>query len=137
MQPIPYLFYTGICEEAFNHYAKVFGTTPTFMRVKGSPMELEMPAEAANAIMHASLPIGEGQIFGSDDIGPDPGAAMAGCNVLITGPDTATSRRYFEALSDGGEIRMPFEPQFWSPGFGAFTDRFGIRWMIDTESADA
>lgn len=137
MQPIPYLFFHGSCEKAFTFYADIFGTTPTFMRVKGSPMESQMPPDAADKIMHAALKIGVGEINGSDDIGPNPEPAMAGCNVMISGPDVATSRRYFDALSDGGAVRMPFAPQFWSPGFGAFTDRFGIRWMISTDSAEA
>lgn len=132
MQPVPYLFFHGTCEEAFMFYASVFGTAPVFMRVKGSPMESELPPAVANGIMHASLQIGDGQINGSDDLSPDPGPAMAGCNVMISLPDVATARQHFDALSAGGDIRMPFEATFWTPGFGAFTDRFGIRWMIDT-----
>jgi PhnB protein len=38
-------------------------------------------------------------------------------------------------LADGGEITMPFSVTFWSPGFGACTDRFGVPWMVDTEPA--
>lgn len=137
MQPVPYLFFPGTCEEAFTFYGKVFGTTPAFMRVKGSPMESQMPPEAIDTIMHAALKIGEGEINGSDDVSANPSPPMAGCNVMVSGPDVATSRRYFDALSEGGEVRMPFEPQFWSPGFGAFTDRFGTRWMISTDNPAA
>ena len=133
MQPVPYLFFNGTCEDAFLFYASVFGNAPDFMRVKGSPMEEHLPPEAANSIMHASLKIGSGQIYGSDDLDPAPGAAMAGCNVMVELPDADTARQHFDALSTGGEVRMPFEAHFWTPGFGAFTDRFGIRWMIGTE----
>lgn len=38
-------------------------------------------------------------------------------------------------LADGGEVTMPFGATFWSPGFGACTDRFGVPWMVDTEPA--
>ena len=137
MQPVPYLFFNGNCEEAFLFYASVFGTAPQFMRVKGSPMEAHLPPEAADGIMHAHLAIGSGAINGSDNLSPEPGPAMAGCNVMVSFPDVDTARAHFDKLSDGGEVRMPFQPEFWSPGFGAFTDRFGIRWMIDTDAAGA
>ncbi len=133
MHPVPYLFFNGTCEEAFSFYASVFGTAPNFMRVKGSPMESQLPPEAAEKIMHASLMVGGGEIYGSDDLSPGGGPAMAGCNVMISLPDFDTAKIHFDALSDGGDVRMPFEEQFWTPGFGAFTDRFGVRWMIDTQ----
>ncbi|SEM75001.1 PhnB protein [Loktanella fryxellensis] len=137
MTPIPYLFFHDTCEEAFTFYGKVFGTTPQFMRVKGSPMEEHLPPSAVNGIMHAHLVVGDGALNGSDDLSDTPGPAMAGCNVMIALPDEDRARACFDALSEGGEVRMPFAPQFWSPGFGAFTDRFGIRWMIDTAADPA
>ena len=42
------------------------------------------------------------------------------------------ARRIFEGLSEGGAIRMPFAESPWSPGFGGFTDKFGVPWMINT-----
>ena len=39
----------------------------------------------------------------------------------------------FDALSKGGEVTMPLEETFWSPGYGMFTDKFGTPWMINTE----
>jgi len=29
---------------------------------------------------------------------------------------------------------MPLSPTFWSPAFGQLTDRWGTRWMVDTET---
>ena len=133
MQPIPYLFFTNTCEEAMTFYGEVFGSTPDFMRVAGSPMEAEMPPEQKNGIMHAALKVGEGWIYGSDDMGGSPNP-MAGCNVHLSFPDMDTARRVFDALAEGGEARMPLEPTFWSPGFGALTDRWGIRWMISVDA---
>ena len=39
--------------------------------------------------------------------------------------------RFFNALSEGGEVEMPMEDQFWGDYFGSFRDRFGIHWMIN------
>ena len=137
MQPIPYLFDNGTCEEAFDFYGQVFGSSPEYMRVAGSPMESELPKADAHKIMHASLAVGSGEIYGSDNLGPEPDPAMAGCNVMVSLADVDTARRHFDALSEGGEVRMPFEPQFWTAGFGSFTDRYGIRWMVTTDEPPA
>jgi PhnB protein len=51
--------------------------------------------------------------------------------------DRADGERLFQALSDGGTVHVPFEPTFWSPGFGVLTDRFGIPWEINCEQAAA
>lgn len=51
-------------------------------------------------------------------------------------PDAVEAKRVFEALADGGEVFMPFAPRFFSGGFGACLDRFGVNWMVDT-SGDA
>jgi PhnB protein len=43
----------------------------------------------------------------------------------------AEADRLFNALSEGGEVEMPMEDQFWGDYFGSFRDRFGIYWMIN------
>ena len=53
-------------------------------------------------------------------------------------PDTlAEAERLFAALSEGGVVMMPFGPTAWAEGFGMFTDRFGIPWMVNFEGSKA
>ncbi len=92
-----------------------------------------MPAGNENMVMHGVVKLAKGQIFGSDDVGGGT-PAMAGCNVHLGYESFDTGKAAFDALAKDGEVRMPFEKQFWSPGFGALTDRFGIRWMIDVDT---
>jgi len=47
-----------------------------------------------------------------------------------------TARRW-EALADGATVVEPFAASAWSAGFGMLTDRFGVTWVVDVESADA
>jgi len=56
-----------------------------------------------------------------------------GNNLYISlSPDTREEAdRLFNGLSKDGEIEMPMEDQFWGDYFGSFTDRFGIRWMVN------
>jgi PhnB protein len=39
----------------------------------------------------------------------------------------------FNALADGGSVRMPLGETFWAKKFGMLTDRFGTPWMINCE----
>ncbi|SDO03040.1 PhnB protein [Paenibacillus sp. yr247] len=43
-------------------------------------------------------------------------------------------RRIFEALSEGGIVKMPFDRMFWGTMFGRLEDPFGVVWQISTES---
>ena len=136
MVPIPYLFFDGDCAEAFQTYARLFGDgEPQIMPAGQLPPEEreKFPAEALEKTLHAALKVGEGWIYGSDDLAGSPNP-MAGCNVHLSFPDLDTARRVYDALAEGGEARMPLEPTFWSPGFGALSDRWGIRWMISVDT---
>ena len=134
MQPVVYLFFQYTCRAAFTHYGKVFGAEPQFMSFADMPEQARagMPGAPADAVMHAAVKVGDGWLYGSDDpSGATP--AMAGCNVSVTFPGEDETRRVYAALSEGGEIRQPLGPEFFAPLYSAFTDRFGVRWMVMAE----
>lgn len=135
MQPIAYLFFNNNCRAAMDRYAEVFGTKPEYMNFSDMPEDVQaaMPGVSAGLVMHCALPVGEGWLFGSDDPSGES-APMDGCNVAVSMPNDAETRRVFEALSEGGEVRQPLEPAFWTSLYSAFSDRFGIRWMVMTDS---
>ena len=54
---------------------------------------------------------------------------------MVELPGAEEARKVFDALSEGGEIRMEFQPTFWAAGFGTLTDRFGVRGMVGCEEA--
>jgi PhnB protein len=112
-------------------YGVLFGTEPEIMAFSAMPAEAraQMPGIPAEAVMHAALKLGDGWIFASDGT-PGETDAMAGCNINLSLPDAAETRRVWEALAQGGETRMPLAPTFFAPLFGTLTDRFGTRWMI-------
>ncbi len=43
------------------------------------------------------------------------------------------ARRLFNQLSVGGHIEMQLEKTFWGALYGAFTDQFGIKWMVNCQ----
>ena len=58
--------------------------------------------------------------------------AQDGFDVTLHTEDKAQGQRWFDDLSEGGRVVMPFSEMFWSPGFGSLVDRFGISWMVNT-----
>jgi len=55
-----------------------------------------------------------------------------GFDVTLHSNSIDESRRWFDQLSEGGKVNMPFGETFWSPGFGGLIDTFGVPWMINT-----
>jgi PhnB protein len=130
----PYLFFSGDCADAFARYEKIFGGTLEVMTHADLPEGAEpMPGAEPHHVMHAALTWDDCMIMGSDDPTGD-GGPKTGVAVTYTAPDVDTAKRVLADLAEGGELQMPFEATFWSPGFGACLDRFGIPWMVDTAS---
>lgn len=123
----PYISFNGNCEEAMTSYARIFGMEePSFMRWKDAPEGAQHGD--GEKIMHASLMDGEFGLMGADV--PGNYQQPQGVSVTYNVDDEADGKRVFEALSDGGEIAMPFGPVFFSKGFGMVRDKFGVSWMV-------
>ena len=85
--------------------------------------------------MHCWLEVGDQALMGADmDIewAPNIDKPKNGFDVTLHSDDIDQARGWFDALSRGGKVIMPFEPTFWSPGFGSCIDRFGVPWMVNT-----
>ena len=133
MQIQPYLFFEGRCEEAIEFYKKALGAeVEMLMRIKDSPEPPPPgmhPPGSENKVMHASLRIGGAALMVSD--GRCQGRpSFQGFSLSIEAKDEAEAKRWFAALSDGGEMRMPLGKTFFAPCFGMLADRFGVGWMI-------
>ena len=133
----PYLNFGGNCREAFTRYQEIFGGELVLLSMSDVPPEVEVPADQADLIMHAALTFEDHLLMASDDPTENFGPVQ-GMYVNYTVGDVAEARRVFEALADGGEVRMPLAETFWSPMFGMCVDRFGTPWMVNAEApADA
>jgi PhnB protein len=126
----PYLYFGGDCRAAMDLYRQVLGGEIVTMMTYGEgPPGLAGP-ESQGLILHATLRIGDQELAGSD---APPGRYQppAGFDVTIALDDLDEAKRIFEALSAGGIVTMPMQETFWTRGFAMFTDRFGVRWMIN------
>jgi PhnB protein len=129
MTVCPYLFFNGACRDALTFYGDIFGSKPEMMDASAMPPDIPVPEDRKGWVMHGAVQIGEGMLMASDNITgtSDP---MAGSSVMVNLATAAEAKAIFDRLCEGGEVTMAWEPTFWSAGFGALTDRFGIRWMV-------
>jgi PhnB protein len=125
-----YLFFNGRTEEALAFYGDAIGAkTLSILRFKDSPETTNATPEWQDKIMHATFAIGSSVIMASDGVHNAP-QAYAGFSVSIIADDVESGEKMFAALSKGGDVRMPWQPTFWTSGFGMVSDKFGMPWMV-------
>lgn len=130
MQITPHLLFDGQCREAFAAYQRILGgKLMTLMTYGESPLAERIDPEFRERIVHATLDIDGVELAGADVV-PRDYQEPRGFFVALT-LDMDRARTVFAALAEGGQIRLPFQPTFWSPGFGVLVDRFAIPWEIN------
>jgi PhnB protein len=103
------------------------------VRYKDSPDPAGMPPGAENKVMHATLSIGNTTVMASDGY-CNGKPNFQGFSLSLNVATEAEAERYFAALSDDGEVRVPLTKTFFSPGWGMVADRFGVSWMVHVKS---
>jgi PhnB protein len=130
-----YLNFAGNTEEAFDFYKSVFGGELNIVRFKDMPMEgVSIPEADQNKVMHTSLPIGGDAVLMASDVLESLGQKLTQGNnayVSVHPESKAESDRLFSTLSADGSIEMPIADQPWGDCYGAFEDKFGVRWMVN------
>ena len=129
----PYMFFEGRCEEAIEFYRRAVGAkVEMLMRFKEMPEPREpgmITPETENKVMHAALLIGESRVLVSD--GRCGGApSFQGFSLTVEAKDETEADRLFNALGEGGTVRMPMAKTFFARRFGMLADRFGVGWMV-------
>jgi PhnB protein len=132
----PYLSFRADAREAMAFYHSIFGgelTVSTFGEFQAS----EDPTEQ-DKIMHSQLETSDGLVLmGADTPNAMEYRPQAGVSVSLSGDDEARLRGYWERLTDGGTVVMPFEPAPWGDTFGMCVDRFGTSWLVNAAGRPA
>lgn len=139
MQVQTYLTFNGRCEEAIEFYRRAVGAElDMLLRFRESPEPIPatmLPPGHEDKVMHASFRIGQTVVMADDggccSFGGPGYRGFAGFSLSIALSDEASADRCFNALVEGGQVRMPLGKTFWSPRFGMQVDRFGVAWMIN------
>ena len=136
-----YLNFNGNTEDAFNFYKSVFGTEfSNIVRFKDSPHGSNLPATDQGKLMHIALPIGNGNTLMGTDMLESQGQILKEGNnfsLSITPESLEVANHFFNGLSAGGNVEVPLDKAPWGAYFGMFTDKFGLRWMINFDPNQA
>lgn len=130
----PYLFFNGRCDEAIEFYQKAVGAeVMMLMRFKQAPDQSMVRPETAEKVMHARLRIGDAIVLASDGMGAGE-PKFEGFSLCLSLTSAEEVDRRFNALAEGGQVRMPLDKTFFSPRFGMLTDKFGVGWIVLVEA---
>ena len=126
----PYFSFQNQTRAAMDFYQGVFGGELRVDTFEQFPDMVNDPADR-DLVMHAQLETPDGfVVMAADTPSGVPYARPAGIAVSVSGDDEAALQEYWDKLSDGGSITMPFDTPPWGGRFGMLTDRFGIDWMV-------
>jgi PhnB protein len=128
---VPYLQFQGDCEEALNFYKDILNGRIEIASRYDNPA-MNAPEDFKNKILHARFYFGKFMLFASDMM-PKKISETVQNNISISLGlhDEGLAKDIFDRLSTGGKINIPFKRQFWGDWHGNFSDRFGIRWMVN------
>lgn len=127
-----YLGFNGQCREAMNFYKDCLEAALTMQSVSETPMSAQCPESMKDHIMHAELKK-NGLLLMATDMTPAGEEVIKGNNFALSLNCSSEEEIHhlFDTLSEGGKIIEPVKQQFWGALFGVFTDKFGIRWMLN------
>ena len=126
-------------KNAIAYYEEVFGAT-NVKRLEVSEEQAEQfgmtKEQAAEATMHAEFEVLGVKILCSDSFGRVENINN-GISLLIdfdvnNQDDSDKVQQFYDKIKnhDSLDIEMPLKEQFWGGKMGAFTDKYGVRWML-------
>ena len=133
MKAIPYLSFSGTCEEAVNFYQSVLGGTITSLKFKDMPSGDGVPLSEAmkDKIMHSAVTVEDGNVLYFSDTWENAQIKLGDYATIHLVVDKEQDVYDFvEKLAEGGTITMPADKTFWNSVYGSLIDKYGISWGI-------
>ena len=135
---MPYLNFSGDCEEAFRLYQRAFdGQEPQFARYSDAPQSAYPDMEQAqkHQIMHGHVMLTEtGGVSGADAIWPV--AKGSAINIHAYCANVEKAQKAFDILAEEGTVvaALQLNPPPHDGGMsGMVTDKFGFTWVLSAE----
>ena len=124
-----FLNFGGTCKEAFNFYSEHLGAKIIMLMTHGqNPSQPAAPGQQ-DAVMYARLEIAGTHLMGSD-VPADRFLPMRSAYLTLTLSSDEEVDRIHNVLSQGGEVFMPLEENFFATRFSMLRDKFGINWTL-------
>jgi PhnB protein len=92
-----------------------------------------MDESMKDKIIHMSFTAAGADFYIADSMHEPPGRS-AGFDLCLEFNTDEEARQAFANLSEGGNVIMKLEKQFWGSLFGRLEDKFGIKWQVTTVS---
>jgi PhnB protein len=126
----PYISFRDNARQALEFYKDVFGGD---LRVSTFGEYGDPNQPGADGVMHGQLETDSGFTLMASDTPPgmDFSSGTGNITISLSGDDEQQLRGYWDKLSEGGTVTMPFEKQMWGDLFGMCADKFGVPWMVD------
>ena len=110
--------------KAMEFYKQALGATERFA----------LPVPDGKGILHAELLIGDSIIMMGEENPRQPcksaetaGGSPISFYIYLDNADAAFQR----AVEAGANVKTPVQDMFWGDYYGAFTDKFGVKWMFN------
>jgi PhnB protein len=135
---MPYLNFTGDCEEAFGLYRRAFdGQAPLLARYSDAPESVypDMDTTQKNKIMHGHIMFTETDgVSGADAIWPVEKGSAISIHVICAGVDKA--RKAFDILAKEGTVVGALQknpPPHDNGVSGSVIDKYGFTWVLSAQ----
>ena len=133
---IPYLSFTGNCEEALNTYIEAFGGQIDYMS-RWTESTFEVTPDQIGKVMHAEFALGNTRMAAADSF--DNVDVNTTIKLMIHMPSKEEALQAVSTLAKGGTIISPLQPHPEPDDSGCVSiikDRFGYTWIITCPNPD-
>lgn len=130
IEVIPYLTFSGTCEEAVNTYIHAFGGEILYVS-RWTEKTYDNTPEQIGKVMHMEFMIGSTRMAAGDNF--DSGEVNTDIKLMVHMDSESEALQAITVLSEGGIRVSPLHlhPEPDDGGFGSTTrDRFGYTWFI-------
>ena len=131
------LNFLGRTEEALNLYRDVLDAEILFlMRFRDCPDKSLFQPGMEELIFHATFRI-DGTEFKASDVEDSEGVSspdFAGFSLVLSPRSVEKAKQIFAALSNGGQVIIPFAESSFTAWYGIVIDKVGVTWKLNIEN---
>ncbi|MBE2219302.1 MAG: VOC family protein [Ignavibacteria bacterium] len=128
-----YLAFNGTAREAMTFYRDVLGGELSIMAVADTPAKDKFPEAELKKVMHSALISGDITLFATDMLPDGEFTEGNGVTMSLSCSSEKEIDEYFNKLSNGGKVIHPLHREFWGGMFAVVVDKFGKKWMLNSE----
>lgn len=125
--------FNGDAQEAITMYKEAFNLNDVNVMTYGSLPKnpnFQISEDEENYVFQASISVGGLDIMIQDLLKPMQIDYNNNITLSVNTQDEANVRRWFEIMSEGGQVTCPMQEMPWSKLYGAVKDKFGTSWQF-------